>query len=99
MVDPNRSTRTPLDSERPKLSAGLCREALSHSGARWRGGWHPPPSGAFSSGEKSCGQGLRMTYLVQRPGFFNMYEFFGNILVLTELLSGEVCQVSCRYLL
>ena len=37
-VDLNRSTRTPLDSERPKLSGGSCREALSHSGARWRGG-------------------------------------------------------------
>ena len=42
-VDLNGSSRTPLVSERPKLSAGLCREALSHSGAR---------IGAFSFGEK-----------------------------------------------
>ena len=43
-VDLNRPTRTPLDFGRPKLSVGLCREALSHSGARWRGGGgnHPP---------------------------------------------------------
>ena len=32
-----------MDPERPKLSAGLCREALSHSGARWRGGGNSPP--------------------------------------------------------
>ena len=42
MVDLNRLSRTPLDSERPKLSAGLCRGVLSHSGARWRGGAPPP---------------------------------------------------------
>ena len=34
MVGINRSTRTPLDSERPKLSASICCEALSQSGAR-----------------------------------------------------------------
>ena len=43
-----------MDSERHKLFAGLCREALSHSGARWRGGGTPPPPplGAFSFDEK-----------------------------------------------
>ena len=58
MVDLNRSTRTLLDSERPKLSAGLCREALSHPGARWHGGAPPPPPGVFSFGEKGgAGEG------------------------------------------
>ena len=33
MVDPN---MTSLDSECTKLSVGLRREALSHSGAEWR---------------------------------------------------------------
>ena len=56
MVDLNRSTRTQLDSERPKLSVGLFREALSHSGARWRGGgggvWQPPPQVRSRSAKK-----------------------------------------------
>ena len=38
----NRSNRTTLDMKRSKLSAGICREALSHSGARWRGGGATP---------------------------------------------------------
>ena len=43
MVDLNRSTRTPLDSERPKLSAGPCREALYITlRSEIARGWPPP---------------------------------------------------------
>ena len=60
----NRSTRTPLDSERPKLSVGLCHEALSHSGVRWRGGWQPPPPPALRCvlvpRKRRCGRGLNL---------------------------------------
>ena len=61
-VDLNRSNRTPLDSERPKLSDGLCREALSHSGARWRGGWQPPPPPrcVLVWWKRRCGRGLKV---------------------------------------
>ena len=40
----NRSNRTTLDMERQrsKLSSGICRQALSHTGARWRGGGATP---------------------------------------------------------
>ena len=48
------SIRTPLDSERPKLSVDLCREALSHSGTQEldSAGFPPPPLVAFSFGDK-----------------------------------------------
>ena len=59
-VDQNRSTRTPLDSEHPNLSFGLCCEASSHSGARWRGGGVPPPRCVFVPWKRRCGRGLNI---------------------------------------
>ena len=62
-ADLNRSTRTPLDLGRPKLSVGLCRGALTHSRARWRGGggWQRPPLRCVLVPRKRrCGRGLKL---------------------------------------
>ena len=64
-LDPSRydlkkSTRVPLDSERPKDSFNLCPTALSQLGAKWHGGGTPHMC-VLGWGNSMCGRWLSQT--------------------------------------
>ena len=70
MVDLNKPTRKLLDWERPKLFGGLCREALSHSGARWHRVWQlapPPLRCVLIWWKRRCGRELTSVTALGRP--------------------------------
>ena len=58
IYDLKRSTRVPLDSERAKDSYSTCSAALSQLGAKWHGGWQPPPMCILGCGNSMCGWGF-----------------------------------------